>query len=360
MSDNSKEQLDSLDSTSARAHELHGQGFDWGQAWSKAWLESRIREWPSGWGDDLIILVYGDFEPPKVSLYFESLRISVHPEKLENTVIRTARCVLKANVKVKEKSVAALVDAVRRINVLLGAWTLVEWGNGACGWWSWVTHGTGGGVVSNLSHEYLDNTIHGILQLPPPVRQNIDAALYWIREPRHLLMEFYRGDLLRMYAAYWNAFECLVEAVNLLKPQQKLSKSEKQKLIDDFVSMKYGRLTSNDIMRCYQEIVNPGFVGKASHALRVCFGADAETYIIDCFLLAERQNRLYDIRNAINHGEVDAENPEELIRIESRFDRLRMIVLRIFGRIVPFPAPADSNPAVYKPNEKDAKPNTSA
>lgn len=53
-------------------------------------------------------------------------------------------------------------------------------------------------------------------------------------------------------------------------------------------------------------------------------------------------NRLYDIRNAINHGDIDAENPTEILRVESRLRRLWMIVWRMFGLFVPFPAPADS------------------
>lgn len=257
-------------------------------------------------------------------------------------------CVVRAKVKVEDKSITALIDAIRRINVFLGSWILTEWGNGACGWWSWVTHGAGGGVHTKLANENLYHTTKGILELPQLIRQKVDAALYWIREPRNLLMNFYRSDLLRMYSAYWNAFECLVDAVNLLQPQEKLSRTEKQQLIDEFISQRSGKLTSHDIQKCYQEIVNPGFVGKASHALKVCFPVkeEHEKYIYECFKIEDERQRLYDIRNAINHGEVDAENPDELIRIESRLFQLWTIIWRMFGRLVPFPAPVDSSFAV--------------
>lgn len=185
-------------------------------------------------------------------------------------------------------------------------------GNSACRWWSWVTHAHGGGVFDSLAHPNLTRAIEEILRLPQAVRQRVDAALYWIREPRNTRMEFGRNDLLRFYVAYWNAFECLVEAVNILKPQLKLSKSEKQQKIDDFLAKRSGRLTASDIQECYQDIVNPGLVGKATHALRVCFGDDAAKYSEECFRLGNEGNRLYNIRNAINHGEVDAEDPEEL------------------------------------------------
>jgi len=327
-----------------RARELQARGFDWGKAWGHAWLEHRISEWPSGWGNDLQILIYGDFEPPKADVHIQSLGITIHHEKLEKTVIRSARCVLKATVKIEEKSVKALIEAVRRINVLLGSWTLVTWGNSPCRWWSLVTSDSGGGVSDPLAHKELSKAINGILRLPLSVRQRVDAALYWIREPRNSLMEFHRNDLLRIYVAYWNAFECLVEAVNILRPQQKLSKSEKQQKIDGFIAERSGKLSASDIQYCYQNIINPGLVGKASHALRECFGDDADEYIKECFRLADKDDRLYNIRNAINHGEVDAENPKELIRIESRLSRLWLIVWGMFGRIIPFSAPVDSKP----------------
>lgn len=233
-------------------------------------------------------------------------------------------------------------------------------GNGACGWWSWITHGASAGADPNWpSQQELEGVVDGLLRLPSQVKKKVGAALYWIREPRNLVMDFYQNDLLSIYSGYWNAFECLVEAINILRPQQKLSKTEKQQRIDDFVSKRSGKLTANDIRECYQEIVNPGLVGKASHALRECFGPDAELYITECFRLPDKRQRLYDIRNSINHGEVDAENPEELHRIESRLVRLWLIVWRMFGCLVPFQAPIDSNESVLKPTENDTNPATS-
>jgi hypothetical protein len=48
----------------ARARELQGNGLDWLQANGIAWLEERIRQWPQAWGDDLRVLLYGDFKVP--------------------------------------------------------------------------------------------------------------------------------------------------------------------------------------------------------------------------------------------------------------------------------------------------------
>ncbi|MFN0196613.1 MAG: hypothetical protein ACKVT0_07695 [Planctomycetaceae bacterium] len=340
-----------FDPTCERACELVNQGFDWELASGKAWLEHRIKglKWPTHWGKDLRVLIYGDFDPPHKDLVIPELGITVHHEKQENTVIHSASCVLEASVQIRERSLPAILDAARRINILLGSWTLVVWGNSACGWWSYVTHEGAGSLRSRFDQTNLNAAVQGVLRLPDAVRQKVDAALYWIREPRALLTEHHRTDLLRMYAAYWNAFECLVEAVVILRPQVKQTRSQKQQQIDDFLAKRNGSLTSEDVVKCYQEIVNPGFVGKASHALLVCFADAAPDYIKECFQLANRSDRLYDIRNAINHGDIDAENPEERLRVGARLGKLWMIVWRMFGCLVPFPAPVEARPENDKP-----------
>src|SRR5215475_14366699 len=93
----------------SRAKELSEDGFDSMRAHGIAWLEERIRQWPSGWGDDLNVLIYGDFKQPQTTIDLPHLGIVVFPEKLTDTVIRNAMTVLKATVKIKEKSVPALL-----------------------------------------------------------------------------------------------------------------------------------------------------------------------------------------------------------------------------------------------------------
>jgi hypothetical protein len=325
----------------ARVRELTAEGFDHSQAWGTADLERRIDAWPEAWGDDLQILIYGDFQAPEGVVTVPQLGITVHPEKQTGTVIQSALCVLKANVTVSDKNISSLIDAARRINLFLGTHTLVSWGNAGCGWWSHVTHGTASGASPKLDDEALLPAIESACKLPNRVRRKIEAALYWIREPRNMMMEFHRPDMLRVFAGYWNAFECLVDAVNTLRPRPEQTRSEKQQAINSFVEAKSGKLTSGDIVECYQQIVNPGLVGKATHAFNVCFPEHAALYVDECFKMNPREDRLYDIRNAINHGDIDAENTTELLRVESRLRRLWMIVWRMFGRLVAFPAPAE-------------------
>jgi len=324
-----------------RMLQLVKEGLDQSRAWGTAALENRIARWSDLEGEHLSIIVFGDFEAPEEELQFPSLGITIYPEKIESSIGNPARCTLKATVETQEKSVPALIDAARRINVLLGAWTLVTWGNGPIRWWSWLTNDTGGGIRESLDHKDLSHTIDGVIALPENIRRRVDNALYWIREPSNLLMELHRSELLRMYVAYWNAFECLVDAVNILRPPRRHTKPEKQRMIDDFLANLSRPPTASDIQECYTSIVNPGFVSKASHALRECFGTDSDRQIDECFRLSQKGDRLYIIRNAISHGDIDAENPEELIRIQAQLTKLKVMVLGMFGRFIPYPAPVD-------------------
>jgi len=218
-------------------------------------VENLIAHWPSGWGNDFQVLLYGDFDPPGADLEFENLGIRVLHEPVETQIIKGATTVLAAKVTVAERSVDGILDATRRLNILLGAWTLVTWSNVAVGWWSYITHSHGGGTKESLDHADLPAAVEGIAKLPDSIRPKVDAALFWVREPQRMMREGFRPNLLGRYAAYWNAFECLVDA--------------------------------------------------------------------------------------INHGDVDAENLDEQLRIDSRISRLWMIVWGMFGRLIPFPAPVD-------------------
>lgn len=224
---------------------------------------------------------------------------------------------------------------------------MVTRGTVSCGWWYSFALVSKGSGMDKLEQSKLDQIISAILNLPNKVvRQKIDAAFYWVREPLRLGLDYYKSDLLRRYSAYWNAFECLVDAVNEIEPRSRLSKSEKQKQIDEFIAARR-KLTTADIVECYHTIINQGFQGNGSHALNVCFqNAMAGKYINECFKLPEESDRLYKIRNAIDHGDIDAENPEELQRVESRFEILHDIVWGMFVWLIRWSL-ADDNLYVY-------------
>ena len=323
----------------ARTQELIAEGNDHSKAHNTAWLEHRIKVWKEKWGSHFWVLIYGDFKPPTEDYRIDELGITIHHETIENSVVdNSATCVLKATIDIKDLSVPSILDAINRINLLLGSWVLVTWGNAPCRWWSWLTHDSGGSVAEPIAHKDLTKAISSIVSLPENIRGKIDAALYWVREPKNLIKESARSDLLRIYVSYWNAFECLVEAVDILKPQKKLSKLEKQEKLDEYLNKLEGSPKPSDIIECYK-IINPGFKAKAINVLNVCFGEDSQAKIDECFNQDDKTDCLYQIRNSINHGDIDAENLEELIRIQSRLTKLWEIVWGMFGRLVSFPTP---------------------
>jgi hypothetical protein len=211
-----------------------------------------------------------------------------------------------------------------------------------------VTHGTPAGAISKLDSD-VNLTIATMVRLPREIRCKVEAALFWVREPGRSFLEFPRSSTLRTYSPYWNAFECLVEAVCVVRPAGRLSKTEKQARIDQHLQLSGGEMSVEQLQKLYREVINPGFVGRASHALIACFGEQqGGSYVEECFRLPKSEDRLYDIRNAINHGEIDAENPTELLRVESRLRRLWFIVWGMFGRIVSFPTPQDTSTSSQK------------
>ena len=157
-----------------------------------------------------------------------------------------------------------------------------------------------------------------------------------------MMLEGYKSDSLSVYAGYWNAFECLVEAVCLVRPQRKLKKQEKQDGITKYVADRQGRLDVASLSECYRLFVEPGFVAKASHAPRVCCPERAEGYINECFRTKPDRERLYSVRNAINHGDIDSDSLQETIRVDDKLGRLKMIVFAMLGRLIPFSYSVDS------------------
>jgi hypothetical protein len=326
----------------SREAELRAQGHSRGVAFETAQVEDRIRtQWPAAWGDFLQVLIYGDFDAPPAELHYPLLGIRVLPENLQNTVITGAFGVLAARVQVSERTFEAVMDAVARVNTLIGIWAVTEWGNRPIDWWSHITHGGMSGVGGPMDLTRVDTSIEVLERLRPDVRRKVRAAMYWIREPRQLMQQSYKNDGFRMFAGYWNAFECLVDAVCLVVPKPKSSTTEKNAAIAGFVSRRNGALDVTSVIDLYRTCIDAGFVGKATHALRVCFPEDAARYVNECFLRQPKDRRLYAIRNAIDHGDINADNLQALMQVEERHRQLWMIVFRMLGKFIPYGAPAD-------------------
>jgi hypothetical protein len=339
----------------ARCAELQSAGFRELQASDTAMLEEQIRNWPTAWGEDLIVVLYGDFDTPKLPLEFPSLGIIAEYEQKE-TLAKGARCALLTRVKLIEHSIAGLEDAARRLNLLLDAGAAWGWGNFAAGWWSSITHNSMGcGSGGELNSESIEAILNHLQKYPPEVQRKLKAAMHWIREPKQLVMTRYRRDEFQVYAGYWNAFECLVDAVCILVPQPRVSKLEREEEIASFLASRNGKPSLADIQVCFRKYVDGGFVTKASHALRACFGGKSDGYIWECFEIKPAKERLYNIRNSINHGEIDTDSLSEFIRVSDKNHRLWAIVFGMLGLLLPVHRPLDSR----SPYQCESSPKTS-
>ena len=309
------------------------EGYDYRHAVGLATFEARINEWPLEWGNDFIALIFGDFDPPDKDLEFEALNIIIESKPLRNTPIRGALTVLRARAYVSNKSVAAVKDAVKRLNLLIGLLSFTNQG-APIRLWSYLIRPTGSGVKYKFQIDTPLRLLSLIQPLPEEARKRVIAAMYWIREPRGMILETNRTAQFAIYGGYWNAFECLVEAANLIIPQDKLDRGMKKTLIKEKLALVGDEVGPGDIEKIYQEVVNPRLRPKAEHAIKLCTGDASADFIRECFEVEPKGYQLYRLRNAINHGTLDIDDPETLILIESRFPKLSELVFTMLNGVL--------------------------
>lgn len=318
---------DELEALFARVRQHKTAGYAHSHAFELAAFEARIdRDWPAGWGTDLVALVFGDFTPPSTPLTFPALAITIEPENQDGTVIKSAMSVLLARVSIKNKTVESVKDAARRLNLLVGVLSYANQG-APIRWWCYVTSPTASGLGYTLTDGEPAILLEMIGLLPDNVRNHVEAALYWLTEPRSMLLEQQaRADQLAVYAGYWNAFECLVEAANALVPPRRLTRTEKNAAINARVVSANGVLDVATVAALYREVVDRGLREKASHAIHLCAGSAADGFITEAFAYDPPNHSLYAIRNAINHGTVNVNDPETIMLVDSRFASLFRLV----------------------------------
>jgi len=321
------------------------EGYSFHLAHAQARLETQIARWPENWGGKMEFLIYGDFQAPARKLEVRSLGIIVYPEVQEHWFFKPPLTVLRASIAVEEKTARGILNVARKINILLGSRTITARGNEAIGWWSQVTHDEGRmGFARPFDVCPIIPLVDSLLSHPENVQQRIRSAMYWVYASKTFFTDVGTGDaILRMYTGYWNAFECLLEAISLLHPMSKPCKAAKQRQIDTFVSGKCGKLTAEDIETCYRSIVDPGLRRKAEHVFDICFAKDSQRYLTECFTRSPPQMSLYGIRNSINHGDINVCNHIEMARVRDAKGRLWVIVCRLFAHLLQFKAPDDKN-----------------
>ena len=331
-----------------RHKQLMDEGYEGFVALGMSSIEYILKRWPEEWGEYFHFRIFGDFEPPSKDTIYEELGITVYSKNLIEDSLSIAHCILDAKIKLSEISSDGIIEATRNINILLGGWTYLTGGSTGCGWTTNLALYPGNATYGSGPFDELDiNTFTiRVLKLPPKVRSKVESAFFWAREPRKLSGDWFKLDTLRMFSSYWNAFECLVDAINYQNPRKKLSKDEKRKQLRQLLAKGADKITIEMVQEFCQTVIDPGLKDKAVHALQICYKNEHERFVDECFFTSERHDRLYEIRNAINHGEVDAENMMEVLRIRSRFKILWHIVWSMFGYLLGYKVGIEAGPSI--------------
>jgi hypothetical protein len=334
----------------SRMRALEAQGVSRDRTFGIAKYETQIGLWVSHSEPHFVALIYGDFSPPAKELTFPELGITIFPEPVTNCPIRGAFTVLKAHVAVSAKTDASVRDASRRLNILLGILSLQELGNTKLSWWSYVTHLNSGGVMPSLELLETGEPTARLLALPMVPSRHVEKALYWVREAQTLLQQKVRSDVVRAYEHWWNAFECLVYAVQELVPVPKQSRSEKESQFATILATHDGMLTIQSVTEMFR-VVDPGFVSVAERVFQVCFGAQSNHYTQEFFRRSDTNERLYAIRNAIKHGTISPDNPDDISRVEGRIHKLWLVVWRLMAFLLGtfHPLDVDAAAAIQEP-----------
>ena len=305
-------------------------------------LTERIEAWPDEWEDFIEVSLYGSIEITS-SVEIPHLGISISAVKEKGTFAFQNFWTYPCRVKVKSKDWAGVSDAVNRLELFLNAWHLTSCWSGSS-----PIYGAGCSIhyycsllsapyaiISELGNEFskIQTLLVGFDSLRRDLRTKILHATWWMRQARHdLLSGTPNTSIFVLFAATWNAFECLVDVACEVIPPKKLSKQEKNEKIREYLENLDGPPKASHIDHCYRSFVRFSFKDKVQHVFNLMIDKDvAEKSFDECFTIQPTDNQLYRIRNDIDHGNIVEYEIESRIRVIEGLERLQKIVLPLFA-----------------------------
>ena len=319
-----------VDALFTRIRELQAQGLPHHEAFERARLEGAIERWPANWGDELEVWLYGaisvtsDVERPDLGL-----RISA--ERRTGQFVFNAPWAYQCRISVKSKDLPGVLDAIGRLETFLSAWHVTSWGRTIHYYCHFFFSASD--VQTSLTDDLpnIELFLRSLDRLSPHQRDLVLRAAWWLRQSQHsMLSGVSQPSSFVVYSSYWNAFECLVEAYCDLRPLRSDSPAEKAANVAAFFATRRPPPSPADVDACYRGIVNPGLPQKARHALALAFGLIGEQYHELCFRRKPESQRLYQIRNDINHANIVEYNLDDRLRVENGLARLQLIVSNMF------------------------------
>lgn len=318
----------------ARQKELGDEGYSFHAASEIASLEMAINQWPEKWGDELVAHLYGHLRI-EVEVNIPELGITIKPEKKtpknnQSHFVFGAPYSYSAIVKLSSRDIKGLLDAINRLEKFLSAWRMTEWPHRPINYSLRLSNLS----VSTRAETLLDDNrlenikkaLSAINEYNSKQQKLILLAAWWIRQCERPLWYETTPYTFHEYLSYWNALECLTEAIcDICKPDS-LTKSQKNNKIQEYIAKASHPLTSEDIATLYNEVVDPGLTKTVKNALNYCFGMVGDQYHNECFLKSPKGARLYQVRNDIAHGKIAEYDFDNRLRVEEALDRLHLIV----------------------------------
>jgi hypothetical protein len=168
------------------------------------------------------------------------------------------------------------------------------------------------------SLQRLVNLLRQHLQLGIEERSKLESVLWWYRKASSAA--YY--SLFDSYTAYWNCLEILC-SVSGSKLHQGVDIDNK---IEVYLKGKI-KITSGHILHCYNNFVNYSIKEQIKDALITILKNDIALEVIyQCFEIKPEGERLYQIRNDINHGNIRENSEKDYLYVYYRGELLRHIV----------------------------------
>lgn len=308
-------------------------------------IAKKIDTWPEEWGDYLEVSLYGSIEITS-DIHIPELGLSISSVKEKGIFAFQDFWTYPCRIEVKSKDWVGLSDAINRLEIFLNSWHL-----STC--WSGRSPMYGAGcsihyycsllttpyaIISELENEILSIRIllDGYTRLNTEQRKKVLRAGWWMRQAKHdLLSGAPNTSIFVLYSATWNAFECLVDVACDVKHPQKLTKTQKNDLIREYIENLDGPPQVSDIDHCYSTIVNFSFRDRVRHVFNLITDKNiAEKSYAECFTLEPAERRLYQIRNDIDHGNKVEYDIDTRLRVIEGLERLQKIVLPLFAWLI--------------------------
>ena len=176
----------------------------------------------------------------------------------------------------------------------------------------------------NSSLQRWGSLIGPYFQLASEERRKLAGVLWWYRKASSTA--YY--SLFDSYTAYWNCLEILC-GVSGSKTKQGESVD---KQIEAYLKNKKN-ITAGQILHCFNNYVNYSIKEQMKDALKILLGDDQASQVIyQCFEIKPDEERLYQIRNDINHGNIRENSGRDYERVQFRGMLLWEIVFKLINK----------------------------